>query len=360
MEAQLRRGWSSNELTGFRYDVWLEVADDVPGGLPETSARPEELRWDQIGSVASVRAALAQQKGEALIVRGVPNARVAEGSDILRWLREGGETATVGAWRKEWARTSSHWCSARSDLEAADALCYEAHVGWGDSAETMDVLFRKLKPGLMPVAAGWQHVRLVNPSLREHTNDPQRAEAGQRLIPALREHLRERLPEHMVPTVFVMLDALPLTPNGKVDRKNLPSHASRPVAQTGGFVAPRNQMERQIARVWQEVLGTETVGAHDNFFDLGGHSLLMVRVHGRLCEVLSRELSIVELLRYPTVSSLAAFVSADIDQTQAATMIEKRASKQREAFARQRPTSSMGSTPTPANGIPEDLATPRE
>jgi hypothetical protein len=101
------------------------------------------------------------------------------------------------------------------------------------------------------------------------------------------------------------------TPNGKVDRRNLPSPEGRRVELERGFVAPRTKVERQIGRVWQEVLGLEMVGVHDNFFDLGGHSLLMVRVHGRLSEILEGEFSVVNLLHYPTVASLAAFVAPE-------------------------------------------------
>jgi acyl carrier protein len=159
-------------------------------------------------------------------------------------------------------------------------------------------------------------------------------------MPVLRDYLRERLPEFMVPSAFVMLDAVPLTPNGKVDRKNLPSPVARPVALGGGFVAPRSDIERQIARVWQEVLGVDTVGANDNFFDLGGHSLLMVRVHGRLFEIFKGDLSVVDLLRYPTVASLAAFVAAEADESAVVAAIDDRAGRQREALARQRHASS--------------------
>jgi amino acid adenylation domain-containing protein len=336
MEVQLRRGWSANEIAGFRYDVWLEV-----GGATAPTAVPRDLSWDSVGSISALRAALSDQQPDALVVRGVPNARVAEAMAATAWLRESAEaTPTVNAWRQQWAQTEPAGVEPEAIWEMADALGYEAHVGWGDTAETLDALLRKPRPGTAPVAAGWQRVKRVDASLREHTNDPQRGEARQRLIPVLRDYLRDRLPEYMVPFAFVMLDALPLTPNGKVDRKNLPSAAGRrPGTLTGEFVAASSHVERQIARVWQEVLGTETVGVHDNFFDLGGHSLLMVRVHGRLCEVLKRELSIVELLRYPTVASLAAYVSAELDEAAAiASSVEERASRQREAFARQRPT----------------------
>ena len=108
----------------------------------------------------------------------------------------------------------------------------------------------------------------------------------------------------MVPTQFVVLDALPLTPNGKVDRNALPTPESS--LQPEPLALPRTQVEKAIAVIWQSVLGQEQVGLHDNFFDLGGHSLLMVRVHGQLQQQLAVEIPLVELFRYPTVNTLAA------------------------------------------------------
>jgi amino acid adenylation domain-containing protein len=331
VEVQLRRGRSANELAAFRYDVWLEVGG---GGAPVWPH--EELQWDRVGSVSALSTTLAERDPDALIVRGVPNARVAEAVAALAWLRGGAEAATVGAWRQQWAQTQPVGVEPEAICDIAGALGYEAHVSWGDRADIMDVLLRRQRPGIAAVAPGWQRLKRIDPSLRNHTNDPQRGEADQRLIPVLRDYLRGQLPEYMVPSAFVMLDALPLTPNGKVDRKNLPSPVARPAALRGGFVPPRSGIEQQIARVWQEVLGVDTVGANDNFFDLGGHSLLMVRVHGRLFEIFKGNLSIVDLLRYPTVASLAAFVAAEVDEPGVAAAIDDRASRQREALARQR------------------------
>jgi hypothetical protein len=121
--------------------------------------------------------------------------------------------------------------------------------------------------------------------------------------------LRERLPEYMVPSAFVRLKALPLNSSGKVDRGALPApEALSDLART--FVAPRTDEERIVAAIWRDVLERERVGVNDNFFDLGGHSLLIVRVNGRLRESFpDRPLSVVELFRHPTVASLAARLS---------------------------------------------------
>jgi amino acid adenylation domain-containing protein len=118
---------------------------------------------------------------------------------------------------------------------------------------------------------------------------------------ALRRRLRERLPDHMVPAVFVMLPELPLTPNGKVDRKVLPAPAppERPVEEA------RNEVERAVAGIWCEVLDVPWVGSEANFFDLGGHSMLLPRVQARLRDQMGREVSLVELLTHTTVRALA-------------------------------------------------------
>ncbi len=130
-------------------------------------------------------------------------------------------------------------------------------------------------------------------------------------IDELREQLRETLPEFMVPALFVSLPALPLTPNGKIDRKRLPApeqHKPRALSQ---FAPPQNALESTIAAVWRDVLKLESVGREDNFFDLGGHSLLVVQVHRTLREKLPQPLSLTDLYRFPTIASLAEFLSSD-------------------------------------------------
>jgi amino acid adenylation domain-containing protein len=133
-------------------------------------------------------------------------------------------------------------------------------------------------------------------------------------LAALRARLRETLPDYMVPAAFVPLAALPLLPNGKLDRKALPPpEAAGPRAESTPAILPRTAAERAVAGVWREVLGVPEVGIGDNFFDLGGHSLLLVRVQRRLREALGRDLPLVDLFRYPTVGALAGHLSAGVE-----------------------------------------------
>ena len=128
-------------------------------------------------------------------------------------------------------------------------------------------------------------------------------------VTELRRLAQEKLPEAMMPSAFVFLDALPLTPNGKINRKALPAPENqRPELETV-YVAPRSELERSLAEIWQDLLHVEKAGLRDNFFDLGGNSLLVVRAQARLREALGQDVPIVKLFQYPTISALANFLS---------------------------------------------------
>jgi hypothetical protein len=129
------------------------------------------------------------------------------------------------------------------------------------------------------------------------------------LIAELRPYLSERLPEYMIPSAYVMLSAMPLNSSGKVDRRALPAPQSGAGSPIAIYVAPQNELEQIIATIWQECLSRDQVGVDDNFFDLGGHSLLIIQAHTKLCETLGREIAIVELFRHSTIRALASHLA---------------------------------------------------
>jgi amino acid adenylation domain-containing protein/FkbM family methyltransferase len=126
-------------------------------------------------------------------------------------------------------------------------------------------------------------------------------------IEELQRHLQARLPEFMIPGAFVFLEALPLTPNGKLDRQALPAPDRTGAA---GYVAPADPVEELLAGIWADVLGRERLGVHDNFFDLGGHSLLVTQVASRIRGALRVELPLRQLFETPTIAGLARAVRA--------------------------------------------------
>jgi amino acid adenylation domain-containing protein len=153
----------------------------------------------------------------------------------------------------------------------------------------------------------------------------------------LRRFLHDSLPDYMIPAAFVTLAVMPLTPNGKVDRDALPPPDLS--GQTADeYVPPQTELQRQVAVLWQELLGVERVGLDDNFFDLGGHSLLVVQLHGRLKDISAEAPSVIDLFKFSTVRALAEQLGRSETDLAAASMevVRERADRQREAFRRRR------------------------
>jgi aspartate racemase len=121
----------------------------------------------------------------------------------------------------------------------------------------------------------------------------------------LREFLKERLPDYMLPSSFVKLETMPLTPNGKVDRRSLPAPSASDTADTQGLTAPKDALESQLVRIWESILGKSPIGVRQSFFDLGGHSLLAVRLMHRLEQAFGKRMPITVLFQAPTIEHMA-------------------------------------------------------
>ncbi len=151
----------------------------------------------------------------------------------------------------------------------------------------------------------------------------------------LRTFLADKLPDYMIPSAFVFLAALPLNANGKIDRAALPApDATRPELATV-FTAPSSETEQFLATTWREVLGLDRVGVRDNFFDLGGDSVLLVQIHQHLETHLRREVPITALFEHPTIAALAQHLADDGSRANARQQtITDRAARQRAALTR--------------------------
>ncbi|MFB2919271.1 MULTISPECIES: phosphopantetheine-binding protein, partial [Aerosakkonema] len=126
----------------------------------------------------------------------------------------------------------------------------------------------------------------------------------------LRHFLKERLPDYMVPSAFVILESLPLTPNGKVDRKLLPAPDLKSLIEKAEFVAPQTPTEELVASIWAEVLGVEELSINDNFFELGGHSLLATQLLSKLSYHLGLNLPLYKFFEAPSVADFSSYIEA--------------------------------------------------
>lgn len=140
----------------------------------------------------------------------------------------------------------------------------------------------------------------------------------------------------MIPSAFVSLSSIPLSPNGKVDRKALLAYDGTCVEPEVHELVPRTTFEQSISKIWSDVLQSDELGLNDNFFDLGGTSMTLIQVRGRLRDLVKRDIPLIELFEYPTISELARHLSRKDGRGYFLQPIQDRARKQKEMFKRQR------------------------
>src|SRR5882724_8750712 len=317
VEVHPKRGHAQNELTGFRYQVVLRL------GEPEVAA-PGAISWPiswidwqaESLTLAALERRLAESGVAVLGLRNVPNARVAAAAAATRLLdaEETGLT-TAGDLRRRAAEAAAGAVDPQELWDLARTLSFEVELGWsspGAAGCFEAVLCRRDLPSARPHPLS---ALLPAPEpegrgpLGRSTNNPLEGRFARWIAPELRAFLEERLPEYMLPSFFVLLDALPLSPNGKVDRRRLPAPAvMRP--ETGeSLVAPRNPTEAGLVEIWRELLGIERIGVDDDFFALGGHSLLATQAVSRVRQVFGVDLPLRTFFEGPTVAAVAGEVA---------------------------------------------------
>jgi amino acid adenylation domain-containing protein len=302
VEIQLKRGDHQNELTRFRYDVILRTD---PGCADQDA--PLVIDWRGPADLETARASLAP--GRTILVRGVPNARLAEPIAVLRHLEAAAPDATVGDLRAEIAAASLGAIEPEVfwDLESPS---HHVAVLWSRAAGT-DGCFDVLIEPRAPAVEACQTPRRPEPAAqrtphfwRQFANNPMQEKFALHIEPRIKAFLATRLPAHMAPSAFMMLAELPLNRNGKLDRKALPAPERRR-SETSGYLEPRTPTEQAIAAIWSDLLGEPLVGRSDNFFEIGGHSLIAVQVLARIRKQFGVDLTIRAFFEHKTVEGLA-------------------------------------------------------
>jgi acyl carrier protein len=241
-------------------------------------------------------------------VTGVPNARLAAEVRTLEWLALADEPATAGALRE--ALDPVRQAAVQPEdlwTVAAEAGCDLAlSYSWAQGPGAMDAVFRPRTSSSRLAFPRMADAGPIKP-WSEYATNPLKARLVRDLVPRLRSAMQEKVPDYMVPSHFVVLDALPLSPNGKVDRRGLPEPEGRRQVDAA-YVAPRTETECKVAAMWREVLHLDKVGTRDDFFELGGHSLLATQVVSRIRDAFAVEVRLASLFEEPTIAALARLI----------------------------------------------------
>ena len=308
VQVQPKRGRACNELVKFRYDVILSV------GLPlEECAEIQWLDWRNDGlSLDTLRKELEEEKPALLGVRQIPNARLKDERRTLAWLQDELRSQTVEALRRHLAADEESSSVDPQQLwRWEEELPYRIEISWaaGDPSGAYDVLFRRTETASDLAFVRFPESPMTASDPQDFFNDPKWSRRADELKPILREHLRQKLPEYMVPSAILMLERLPVTPNGKLDRSVLPE-PEQVNKEISVMTSPRTPVEEILSGIWKQVLRLERVGINSQFFELGGHSLLATQAVSRIREILGVELPLRALFETPVLAELAVRIEA--------------------------------------------------
>jgi len=277
--AQPRRGYAHNELSRYRYDVIVHT--DPNRSVVEAS---KNIKWADVGSLAVLEERLAQRTWRAIKLTEFPNSRLIRSAYVEQCMRTSADSVLV----QEARRKLPHLTSNSPELEELARLCstygYELQVSLADDGGLDHLEAIIIDPLIKDHVYVERKVLKATGSYQTYANNPLASGLARDLIPRIREYMHEVLPSPMVPAVWVVLEKLPVSPSGKIDHRALPAPRGRSHDQ-GQYVPPRTRFEAILARVWAGLLGIDRVGAEDHFFQLGGHSLLIVQMR----EVLQKE-----------------------------------------------------------------------
>ncbi|MBW4515829.1 MAG: amino acid adenylation domain-containing protein [Timaviella obliquedivisa GSE-PSE-MK23-08B] len=319
VEIQLKRGHCHNELTRFRYDVILHIGTQStstpsPNILSHEHILPD-WQWQPDFTVSAIHQLLETKQPSCFRLSHIPNSRLSTEIAALQQLKDNSQLDTVGMLRQALQNLPiaagidpEDWWQLEQNSPYRVSITWAANQNDGSyDVEFQNTEFQRscsdraleVQPpsaeSLQPNLQSWQH----------YANTP--FQGTHHFIPELQTLVRAALPDYMMPSAFVVLDALPLTPNGKVDRQALPAPSrERSVSHT--FIAPRTPIEKQLNEIWAEILGIAQVGIEDNFFELGGHSLLIAQMVAQVQSAFNVELSLFNVFNTPTIQSLATVI----------------------------------------------------
>lgn len=310
---QPKRGKYPNEMTLFRYNVTLQVGGESPGRSDHQWLDWQRHRLD----FDDAQRRLAEARADMLGIGRVPNARVLPWSQALQLLSAGEGVATAGELRRAMARFEKG-VDPESWFDSETSPGYDFELRWNRPAAdgAIDLIARRRDCSTPRWAVGpaaeLAEASISKNDLRKFANNPLHGSALSWLGPELQRHLRERLPDYMVPPTIMLLDKLPLKSNGKVDRAALPAPDYVAARTKGQYLAPRTPLEEVLAAITGDVLHIQNVGIRDNFFtNLGGHSLLATQLASRVREFLQPAFSLRLVFEHQTVDGLAEAMTRD-------------------------------------------------
>ena len=298
---QLKASSYENEMSLFRYNVVLHIdKNPTQNGIPNYDVFA--YQWKAEDSIADINRVTEESTSGIIHIQNIPNAYLSQERNLseLKVLVEGGSNKTLSSivYDSNGIRLDDAW-------NIVTSLGYQAAVTYNEeNPRHFDILINKGESQL-----SFAQIKSFDSNLGVHdlVNNPMQEDDDAQLAKHIKEQLSDRLPQYMIPSVMTRLEALPQTPNGKVDKKAL---LALEVAHkiTAAYVAPVTATEMQLVTIWQELLEVDKIGVHDNFFDLGGHSLKAMYLLNYIQKEFGATIKIKTIFEQPTIQELGIYI----------------------------------------------------
>ncbi|MEK7989655.1 MAG: thioesterase domain-containing protein, partial [Thiotrichaceae bacterium] len=300
IEIYPKRGEFYNELTKFRFDVVLHI-EQAPK-LCKVEWQDWQPQWD----LTAIRKHLSEKQPKTFGLRKISNLRLVEENALLQQLNQEQTQSSIAEFREQCDKTVG--INPEALYQLADDLGYQVEISWLNTDEQgrFSAVF---KQDTIEGFAEFSKPEIAT-DYQIYANAPlqQSGIYQQNLISELKQSLQKQLPDYMNPAYYVVLEHIPLTPNGKADRKALLAMDIHSNRDTSNLQPARDNIEKALVEIWQEVLNVKPVGITDNFFELGGHSLLAIRVMSKIQQQFGQNLPLATLFEGSTIESLAEIV----------------------------------------------------
>lgn len=306
---QLKKGESVNEITQFRYDVVLHIEQEK---LP---VNPEYwFDWQKEAlSASEIKANLQNQEPSCFAVQNIPNPGLTEVREALEYGLNYPKRSVLN-WFKSQKRKFNETTVLDNIWEMADSVPYDLEVYWSEKEplKFISVIFRHHKKGYVFKKGRYSNKgkKLSMSEINSLANCPIKHKWQGIELSSLKNYIQSKLPSYMFPSSYIFVDKIPLTANGKTNYAALPCPSKNRIAHN--LIAPRNETEVKILELWTQLLHIDRISIEDNFFEKGGHSLLVVQLINMLNKTFKIELSVKKIFEAPTIVKLSTVIQKEI------------------------------------------------
>lgn len=296
-----------NEMSKYRYQAIITTKPVKDVKNVEQYDGLDSLSNEAIGQI------LASGNSDMVVIKELETSKLAFENRALKLLAEDANFTSVKELKEVAENSVGDIFDPNEILDEKTVHGYKAYAVWnGHSVDgSYSLVFLNVNTLGEAITISDVAVPMIqNKSGERLYTNPMDWKNNTEYVPKMREYIKTKVPDYMVPSFFIILDEFPLLPNGKLDQRSLPQPQSVRERYSSNYVAAKNDIEKKVEKIWEGILNIDHIGVNDNFFDIGGHSLLLIQVYYKMKENFDTDLEVVDMFQYPTIRLLSEYLES--------------------------------------------------